>query len=390
MSAARPALRRRVCFALPFAARLMNGGAGYFGGAEVRGMTFLRGMAQDASLDIHVVVNGASVAPLRRADGITVHFRPDVSFFEGHQDDPVRSVWAHVDAEVYVAFGSNEATAELARFCLAHGSALVVSLASDIVFDSFVYEGSVECDPYGVPGHYTWHGMRHAHEVVVQTERQRGMLSARLQREATLIRNPAPAMMRAAPRQAPMFGGRMLWIGRIDPNKRHEEALMLAAALPHRPMIMVCNQIRTLGEGLLDALARQLPNLMVADQVELPDIDALFRFSDVLVNTSVLEGFPNTFLQAGMHGIPIVSMTVDPDGMLGTHGCGRVADGTSPGLAQSVDALLTEPSSYAAAAAANVRWLHQRHEPADRIAEFSAVVHRALATHPRQMPARAS
>ncbi len=390
MSAAVLAPRHRVCFSLPFASRLLSGASGYFGGAEVRGVTFLEGLARDSSLELHVVVKGAAVTPLHRADGITVHFRPDVPFFEGHHDDPVRSVWGAIDADVYVAFGSNEATAELARFCGAHGSALIVSLASDIVFDPFVYEGSRECDPYGVPGHYTWYGMRHAHDVVVQTERQLGLLRTKLQRDATLIRNPAPQQSRAAPRGAPMFGGRLLWIGRLDPNKRYEEALLLAAAVPHRPMIMVCNQIRSLGEKVLDALGVQLPNLMLADQVELADIDALFRFSDVLVNTSVLEGFPNTFLQAGMHGIPIVSMQVDPDGMLGTHGCGRVADGTSTGLAQRVEELLTNSSQYAAAAAANVRWLRERHEPADRIAELAAVIHRALAAHSERMPAYAN
>ncbi len=381
--------RRRVCFSLPFASRLLSGTTGYFGGAEVRGVTFLEGMARDPALELHVVVLGAAAAPLRRADGITVHCRPDVPFFEGHQDDPVRSVWGAIDADVYVAFGANDAAAELARFCMAHGSALVVSLASDIVFDPFAYEGSRERDTYGIPGHYTWYSMRYAHEIVVQTERQLGLLRAKMHRDATLIRNPAPQQVRTAPRSAPLFGGRLLWIGRLDPNKRYEEALMLAAALPHRPMIMVCNQIRSFSETTLNELCSKLPNLMLADQVELPDMDALFRFSDLLVNTSVVEGFPNTFLQAGMHGIPIVSMAVDPDGMLATHGCGRVADGTATGLAQRVEELLTEPSLYAVAAAANVRWLHERHEATDRIAELAAVVHRALTTQTRRMPTAA-
>lgn len=380
--------KRRVCFSLPFAEQLLTGGSGYFGGAEVRGVAFLRGLARDASLDVHVVVLGPVRAPVVRDDGITVHFRPDVSFYEGQHDDVNHSVWGAVDADLYVAFGANEATAELARFCGAHGSALVLSVASDISFAPFVFEGSRQRDAYGTPGHYIWYGLRHAHAIVVQTERQQAMLLTLVGRDGEVIRNPAPSTIRTTPRTAPQFGGRLLWVGRTDPNKRYEEALALAAALPHRPMIMVCNNIHDANRHRIDELQRALPNLMLADQVALEDMDALFRFSDVLVNTSRVEGSPNTFLQAGMHGIPVVSMTVDPDGVLATHGCGRLADGTPAGLVQTVEALLTDRTAYAVAAAANARWLCDRHDPAARVAELSAVVYRTLSTFPRMRAAQ--
>lgn len=378
---ARAGTRVRVCVSLPYARQLVLGGSSYFGGAEVRGATFAFGLAADPALEVHVVVSGPETAPVVRPDGITVHFRPPVSFFEGHMDHPERSIWGAIDADVYLAFGANEATAELARFCRAHGSAFVLSIASDCAFDDFVGENSARCDAYDVPGHYHWYAMHHAHEVVVQTERQRAMFRALDHREATLIRNPAPASMREVPRTALRFGGRMLWIGRLDPNKRHDEALQLATALPHRRMIMVCNGIASVG---IREIEEALPNLALADQVALPDVDNLFRFCDVLVNTSGVEGFPNTFLQAGMYGIPIVSMTVDPDGMLRTHGCGRVADGTGDGMARTVESLLSDPAAYAAASSACARWVQERHDAADRIAELRALVHRAADAHARR------
>ena len=375
--------RVRVCVSLPFARQLMTGTMDYFGGAEVRGATFVFGLVKDPTLDIHVVVLGAELEPVVRRDGITVHFRPNVPFHEGHQDDAVRSIWGAIDADVYVAFGANEATAELARFCATHGSAFLLSIASDSAFDAIVHEGSTTRDAYGVPGHYIWFAMHHAHEVMVQTERQRAAFREIYNRDATLIRNPAPVTVRAAPRTAPIYGGRLLWIGRVDPNKRYDEALLLAAALPHRPMIMVCNNIISLGADAITQIEASLPNVALADQVALPDVDALFRFSDVLVNTSVVEGFPNTFLQAGIHGIPVVSMAVDPDRMLTRHGCGRVADGTRDGLARTVETVLSDRPAYAAAASANAQWVRDRHDATDRIAELNAAVHRAAAGRER-------
>lgn len=378
--------RTRVCVSLPFARQLVLGGDATFGGAELRGATFAFGLAADPALEVHIVVLGSETTPVVRTDGITVHFRPDVSFYEGSMDDPRHSLWGAIDADVYLAFGANEATAELARFCRAHGSALVLSIASDCAFDALVGENSVVCDAYGTPGHYHWYAMHHAHEVFVQTERQRDLFRAMHHREAVLIRNPAPSALRTLPRSAPLHGGRMLWIGRTDPNKRYAAALRLAEALPHRRMFMVCNSITAIGTVDIEAA---LPNLSLADHVALPDIDNLFRFSDVLVNTSVVEGSPNTFLQAGMHGIPIVSMTVDPDGMLATHGCGRVGDGTLRGLVRAVESLFAEPGAYASAAAANARWVQERHDAAGRIAELRALVHHAAVTHGRRRALRA-
>lgn len=372
-----PARRTRVCVSLPFARQLMTGSADYFGGAEVRGATFAHGLATDPTLDVHVVVIGDPAAPPLHTAGLTVHFRPDVAFAEGVHDDAVRSVWGAIDADAYVAFGANEATAELARFCMAHGSAFVLSIASDAAFDAIVHEGSTTRDAYGIAGHYHWFAMHHATAVVVQTSWQQAAFRQRYHREATLIRNPAPAIAPMVPRGRPAFGGRLLWIGRVDPNKRHDEALLLAAALPHRPMLMVCNGIAAFGADQIRQLEAALPNLRIADQVALPDTHALFRFSDLLVNTSVVEGFPNTFLQAGMHGIPVVAMTVDPDRMLSQHGCGVVADGTRAGFTRTVETLLTDHAAYARAAAASAHWVQGHHDAAGRIAELGEVVHRA-------------
>lgn len=46
------------------------------------------------------------------------------------------------------------------------------------------------------------------------------------------------------------------------------------------------------------------------------EVNALLAESHILVNTSLYEGFSNTFIQAWMRGVPVVSLNSNPDGLL--------------------------------------------------------------------------
>ena len=88
---------------------------------------------------------------------------------------------------------------------------------------------------------------------------------------------------------------------------------------------MVANRIHA---EVFDALLAKCPaNLTIIESVPHSEIWKLYRRAKVFVNTSVYEGFPNTFLQCAVSGVPVASLQVDPDQSLSHHQCGFLANG---------------------------------------------------------------
>ena len=125
----------------------------------------------------------------------------------------------------------------------------------------------------------------------------------------------------------------LLWVSRCHPIKRPHLFLDLAEALPDARCRMICPcEDRELWNSVA-ARAAKLPNLDFIEKVPYHEVQEHYDPAEIFVNTSTFEGFPNSFIQAGLGKTALLSMCVDPDGMIGVFGSGVLAG-------DSVEALL--------------------------------------------------
>jgi len=114
----------------------------------------------------------------------------------------------------------------------------------------------------------------------------------------------------------------LLWVSRCHPIKRPHLFLDLAEALPNARCRMICPcEDRELWNSVA-ARASKLPNLEFIEKVPYHEVQKHYDTAKIFVNTSTFEGFPNSFIQAGLGKTALLSMLVDPDGMISVFGSG--------------------------------------------------------------------
>ena len=209
------------------------------------------------------------------------------------------------------------------------------------------------------------YGARHADRIVVQTQHQAALLQANYGRKAAaVIPNFHPPAAESIDKSGPFT---VVWIANLKQWKQPEIFIRLAQAFTDRtdvrfimigapPALTDNAQWR---ESLMAAI-ESTPNLQFLGVQSHAQVNQLLAGAHVFVNTSLHEGFPNTFIQAWMREVAVVSLAVDPDGVLRNSGVGLLA-GTEAGLAAALRRLIDEPQTLADVAQRGRRHAEAQH-----------------------------
>ncbi|TAJ32265.1 MAG: glycosyltransferase, partial [Nitrospirae bacterium] len=156
----------------------------------------------------------------------------------------------------------------------------------------------------------------------------------------------------------------ILWAGRSQSLKQPQLFLDLAARFPQERFVMALMTDPSQADftETLRKVATGLPNLTLHENVSFNDMERLFEGAKLFVNTSTYEGFPNTFVQAALQGVPILSLTVDPDGVLSRHGIGLCAEGSFERLVEAARRLCLSDREWEQVSARAKAYARDRHD----------------------------
>jgi glycosyltransferase involved in cell wall biosynthesis len=335
-----------------------------FGGAEVQLYYLATALAADPAVAVTMVVERPHTGPLRDiVEGVAMRFvRPTplldwVRRWLPLPSTPYIRAVLRARPDVVVQRGGAVLTADAA-------------LAAQLRRIPFVFMAAHDWDATlaHVRGHQRLSGLayvravRRASLVIAQTSEQAALLRHWHRIEAPVLRSALPAS-HTVPRED-LGDGPVLWVGRGLTWKRPEAFLDLAESLPGRRFVMVCPSYA--GEQELAqrvrARAALLANVEFVEFLPFRETERLFAAAAIVVNTSVAEGFPNTFMQATRVGTPVASLSVDADDIIRREGIGVVGDGETGVLSDRVEALLADRVRWAVASRAARRVFAEQHD----------------------------
>lgn len=263
---------------------------------------------------------------------------PGIRFFHPRWTGLWRAV-SRADADVYYYSCAGMVLGLLAMFCRLRRRRLVFRAASDS-----------DCSPETLLTRYQrdrWlyeFGLRRTHAVLVQSATQQTAMQTHYGTSSTIVRG---LIERPLSGSAPVPKDiDVLWVANLRQLKRPDRFVEMAKALPRYRFHMAGGPVPG-EEDFFDRVqqqARGVDNLVFHGKVPYLEVGRLFDRARLVANTSEVEGFPNTFLQAWVRGVPVITM-FDPDQLVARESLGTAHE-TLVDMVRGLSAMLESADLY--------------------------------------------
>ena len=357
-----------VCFVAPHAWPVLSRDPHIkvMGGAEVQ-QSILARLFVASGHRVSMITMDYGQPDRARVDGVTVHktFKPDQGIPLLRFVHPrLTTMWRalrEVDADIYYCRAASIWLWLTTEYCRRHGKRSIYAGASDVDFTPGI-GGQIR---YARDRWLYRRGLAAADAIVAQNETQRVTCEANYARQAVVI----PSCYELPAQRKTMERDCVLWVAMLQPSKRPELLLDIAARLPQRRFVMIGGP-RPGTEAFYERIRAQaatLPNVEFKGFLPLAQAEPWFDRARVFVNTSAYEGMPNTFLQAWARGVPTLA-TVDvgaPEAYAMFDEPARAAD--------EIERLFADPAHWNARSAACRNFFEKKYAPASVVAKYGEV-----------------
>lgn len=214
-----------------------------------------------------------------------------------------------------------------AYYAQKYGCRLIWHISSDSDVKPYKFRIAKDAIFRYVDKKFLEYGVRKASEIVAQTEEQATLLKQNYNRlPSAIVRNFHPLATERILKNKPIT---VVWIANLKPLKQPEVFVSLAQDLQQhtdaRFVIIGGMQGSPRWRRYLTSLFEKVSNFDYLGACTQEEVNAVLAKASILVNTSLWEGFSNTFIQAWMRKVPVISMNVNPNRLLSDGKIGLVS-----------------------------------------------------------------
>lgn len=291
------------------------------GGAELQ-QAFMGRCLADRGYEVSYVTKDFGQKPITQIGNLKV-FR---SYNPNHGIPVLRFIYPYIakvwkamknaDADVYYTRCAGNLVGIVGLFCIVYAKKFIFAGASNSDFSLDLPMLNRAFDKYI----YRW-ALKRADKIIIQSNQQKNELKKNYGLDGLLVRS----ISLHGPKKISKNDRRIiLWVSTIRSLKRPDRFIRLADCFPKERFVMI-GGLKKDESSLYLKIKSDAVKKNNLDFLGFQPLDVTEKYFDqckVFVNTSVTEGFPNTFLQAWRRGIPVISF-VDPDNIITREGLGN-------------------------------------------------------------------
>jgi len=168
-------------------------------------------------------------------------------------------------------------------------------------------------------------GLLFVEKIFVQHKNQYLDLPKLLQSKARKVPNISNTVIKSGYRS-----NYIAWVGVLRQHKQPHLLVEIAEKLPEIKFV-VCGppSLHRTSKHYASTIVQKLktcPNIDYRGQVSPDEAQEIINHATFLLSTSSMEGFPNTILQAWSNGVPVITLGLDPGGVITEHSLGFVGN----------------------------------------------------------------
>lgn len=225
------------------------------------------------------------------------------------------SALRRADADIYYTSCAGMQVGLLALFCQRHKRKFIYRVAHDN-----------DCNPSSLliplarDKHLYEYGLRHARGILAQSQQQVVTLELNYQLNSQVAGMLVEKPSRCIPYEEQDID--VLWVNNIRQFKRPDLVLDLAESMPNASFHVVGGPNEPELYVQIKRRAESMRNVTFHGPVPYRQVGEFYDRCRVFLNTSDVEGFPNSYLQAWVRSRPVVAF-FDPDGLINREGMGQ-------------------------------------------------------------------